>query len=214
MSRLIDFFWPVLKRESDEAKRELNECCEEHINQIEKAHWDPIDPVLEQARVLALDEKDRRKTAETKASIYLAVLAAIVPLSATIVTGLSGLFGGWILVVLTSLFLISIAYLARAIFWIFGALQLEKTYRVDVHHLTKLKNDEGIKVELCKQILKSVRNNWDVVNDKLTNVKMAHMFIKRMLVSFVLLLILAGLLTIYPTVHEIFTSMKICFPAK
>lgn len=214
MSRLIDFFWPVLERESDERKRELKERYEEDINQIEQAHWDPIDPVMEQARILALDEEDRRKTAETKASIYLAVLAAIVPLSATIITGLSDLFSGWILVVLTVIFLFSIAYLVRAIFWIFGALQLAKTYRVDVNHLTKLKNDECIKVELCKEILKSVRNNWEVVNDKLTNVKMAHMFIKRMLISFVLLLILAGLLTIYPTFHEIFTSLKICFPAK
>lgn len=214
MSRLIDFFWPVLERESDERKLELNESFEKDISQIEQAHWDPIDPVIEQARVLALDEDDRRKTAETKASIYLAVLAAIVPLSATIIIGLSDLFSGWILVFLTILFLVSIAYLARAIFWIFGALQLAETYRVDVNHLTKLKNSEGIKVELCKEILKSVRNNWEVVNDKLTNVKMAHMFIKRMLISFVLLLILAGLLTIYPTFHDIFTSLIICFPAK
>lgn len=180
--------------------------CPIHLGQANS-----IDPVLEQSRILALDEEDRRKTAETKASIYLVVLAAIAPLSATIIISFFNLFDGWQLVVLIILFLLSIAYLARAIIWIFGAIQLGGTYRVDVHNLLKLNNNKYIKVELCKEILKCVRNNWDIVNDKLTNVKMAHLFMKRMLISFVLLLTLAGLMSIYPTFHEFFTSLMNCY---
>ena len=211
MSNLADFFWPVLERESEQQKCELKTSLNDDIEKIEKANWASIDPVLEQVRILALDEEDRRKTAETKASIYLAVLVAIAPLSATIMRGLSDVFQGWQLVFLTILFLLSIAYLARAISWIFGAIQLGGTHRVDVHHLLDLNNDEDIKSELCKEILKCVRNNWDIINDKLTNVKMAHLFMKRMLISFVLLLIFTGLMSIYPTIHELFSSLTNCY---
>ena len=210
MSNLTEFFWPVLERESEQQKQELTKKLKKEIEKIELANWGSIDPVLEQVRILALAEDDRRKTAETKASIYLAVLAAIAPLSATIIMGFSDLFKGWPLIVLTILFLISITYLARAIIWIFGAIQIGKIHRVDINNLLNLNNNEDIKFELCKEILKCVRKNWDIVNDKLTNVKMAHLFMKRMLISFVLLLIFAGLMSIYPTIHELYTSMMSC----
>ncbi|MDE0411539.1 MAG: hypothetical protein OXI37_04910, partial [Gammaproteobacteria bacterium] len=66
----------------------LKESDEKAIDQIERANWKPVDSILEEARQLALSEEDRRKSADTKAAIYLAVLAAVIPLSATLITDL------------------------------------------------------------------------------------------------------------------------------
>lgn len=210
MSKFTDIFLPLLNRESDEEKRMNRDSNDNAIKQINQASWKPIEPILEQARILASDERERSKSAETKSAIYLAVLAAIVPLSAAIITDFSDLYSGWQLVILMSLFFFAMIYLAGALVWILKTLVVAGHDRVDVDELIRMEKNKYIEVKLCKAILKSVRYNRDLVNKKITNVKMAHEYLKRMLISFVLLLVLAGLMSIYPTLYEFFNPVMNC----
>ena len=209
MSKFSDFFWPCLDRTSEADKRKLIESNEKAIAQIERAHWEPIDSVLEEARRLVLREEERRKSADTKATIYLAVLTAVIPLSAALIKDFSNFFltfGDWQLVILVPLFLLAMCYLLAAGIWAFRTIQVSVQYRVDVDELIKLDHHSQIDVALCREILKSVRNNRDTANEKISQMTMAHKFLKRMFVLFVLLLILVGLMTVYPLLHEVISS--------
>ena len=116
MNKFTEFFWPVLKRESDEEKCELKKNCNKDIKKIEHAHWDPIDPVLEQARILDLREEERNRIAETKAAIYIAALVALAPLSVTLIMDFFNLFQNKELVILIVSFILVMVYIVRAFF--------------------------------------------------------------------------------------------------
>ena len=84
MCRIIESVWPRLDRVPEADRRKLRKLTVRTIDDIEKAQWQPIDSILEESRELFRREEGRRKSADTKATIYLAVLAAVVPLFATL----------------------------------------------------------------------------------------------------------------------------------
>lgn len=201
MSKYSDIIWPCLDRGSDADRYRLKESNEKAIYQIERANWKPIDSILEEARWLALSEEERRKSADTKATIYLAVLTAVIPLSATLIKDLPTSFRTfeyWQLGILIGLFVWTMCYLLAAGIWAFRTIQVSVQYRVDVDELVKLSNHNQVDAALCKEILKSVRNNRDTVNEKISRMIMAHKFLVRMFVSFILFLMWTGYLGVIP----------------
>ena len=201
MCKIIEYVWPRLNRGSEATRRELVESTIRTIDQIERAQWNPIDSILEESRQLFRREEERRKYADTKATIYLAVLAAVVPLSATLVKAFFNAFHtfkDWQFVTLILLFLLGTVYLLAAGIWAFRAIKVSVHHRIDVEDFIKLNNSEKIDVTLCKELLKAVRNNREYVNEKTSRVIMAHEFLVRMFILYVVLLILVGLMTAYP----------------
>ena len=198
MSEFTDLFWPRLDPDTEADRRKDEESYIEHINKIEEAHWEPIEPILEQARILALREENRNKTAETKASIYIAALIAFSPLTATLIVQIYNSFQGWQLSILIVLFLLVVHYFMQAISWALKAIKVAPLDRVDVIQLCNLSEKNKNEIVLCKEILKVVRKNWKFTNTKVDKVKMAHENLRCLLFSFVLLLILAGSMKIFP----------------
>lgn len=120
------------------------------LNKIEQANWDPIDSILEEARHLRLSEKERTKTAETKATIYLVALTALLPLSATLVSLFNSPqpFKTWQFIVLMVLFFFVMGYLISAVWWTFKTISVSARHQVDVDELVSLSNQEQINVFL------------------------------------------------------------------
>ena len=209
MSEFTDIFWPRLDPDTEVDRYKDEKRYIDDINKIEEAHWDPIEPVLEQARILDLREENRNKTAETKASIYLAALIAFSPLTATVIVQIYNSFQGWQLFILTFLFFLVVIYFMRAIFWALKAIKPAPVDRVDVIQLCDLYKNNKNAVVLCKNILKAVRTNWKFTNIKIDSVNMAHENLRCLLFSFVLLLIVAGSMKMYPMLHEFFAESSI-----
>ena len=201
MCKLFDILWPRLERESESDKNDLIESKLKEINQIEQSNWEPIESVLGEARALFVREEERRKSADKKATIYLAVLAAIVPFTAALIKDSSNAiktFEVWQIVVLIVIFLYGLFYLLAAGIWAFRTIKVSGHHRVDVADLINLSNCNEIDVSLCRKILKLVRRNRESVNKKTTRLIMTHEFLLRVFVLYVVLLILVVLMTAYP----------------
>ncbi len=204
MNRIIELVWPRLNRSTNSDERELRKQIDKTIDDIEQAQWQPIDSILEESRELFRIEEGRRKSADTKATIYLAVLAAVVPLFATLTKEFfiaSQMFENWQIFTLIPIFMLGTLYLLVAGIWAFRAIKVAGYHRVEVEDLIKLSNKDDIDLSVCKELLKAVRRNREPVNEKITRVIMAHEFLVRMFISYVLLLILIGLMTVVPLIR-------------
>ena len=200
LSKLREIIWPVLDLGTDEDRARKEEQHTNDLAAILRTRWKNQGVILEEARRLVLREDERRKTAETKATIYLAVLAAIVPLSLSFVKDLSAYFSTlshWQIIVLLGLLLVAIAYLFRAGIWIFRTIQVSIHDRVDVKELVELRSASDTELELCRKILTSVMRNNKYGNQKFTKLRMAHAFLLRTFIAFILIIVYVGAITVY-----------------
>ena len=194
-----EIVWPCLDYGPPEEVEKRKKHVEEVVEDITEAKWKSESVILEEIRRLVAHEEERRKTAETKATIYLAVLAAIVPLSATIFGDLAGYLDSlhdWQAAVLVLILLLALAYLLAAGVWTFRTIQVSGYRRVGVEDLVRLKGQEEVELALCRKLLRTVIENRNVVNDKVSKLLMAHAFLVRMFVVFVLLAVFPGAIAI------------------
>lgn len=194
-----EIVWPCLDYGTDEEIEKRERHVEEVVKSIAVARWKSANVVLEEIRSLVAREEERRKTAETKATIYLAVLAAIVPLSAAIFGNLAEYLNplrDWQAAILVLILLLAVAYLLAAGVWTFKTIQVSGYKRVGVEDLVQLKGQKEVELALCRRLLKSVIENRSIVNDKVSNLLMAHAFLVRMFVVFVLLVVFPGAIAV------------------
>ena len=194
-----EFVWPCLDYGSPAQIKARKEHVNSVVDRISKARWAASGVILEEIRRLAAREDERRKTAETKATIYLAVLAAIVPLSAAFVKDLAAYLEplyDWQAIVLLTALLLAIAYLLAAGIWTFKTIGVSGYTRVEVERLLRLSGKQDIELALCRDILRSVMKNRAVVNDKVSNLLMAHEFLIRMFITFVFLVVFSAIITV------------------
>lgn len=140
-----EFVWPCLDYGPPEQINKTKQHVEDLVGEIAVSRWKATSIVLDEIRSLAAREDERRKTAETKATIYLAVLAAIVPLSATIFKDQTEYLDqahGWQIAVLAVILLFAVAYLLAAGVWTFRTIAVRGYKRVGVEALVRLKEKE------------------------------------------------------------------------
>ena len=210
MGKYSDIIWPRL---DPPEPAHPSTTADTILDAIEKAHWDPIDPVLEEARALALREDERRRSADTKATIYLAVLAAIVPMTGTLLKdfyAVSQPFGGWFFVTIMILFVLGMSYLLAAGIWAFRTIRVIAYHRLDVAELVKLPEKGELKLELCRELLRCTKRNQEPVNQKTTRLIMAHEFLVRLFILHVGLFVLVGTGAVWPSLHKTFQSIAHC----
>lgn len=186
----IELFWPRLNRTADP-----DPTLDRDRDLIRKTRWGKqIDAALEEAIRLANREEDRRRSADTKASAYLAVVAALMPLVATILSSIwedkFGTAPKWACVLLVCA---AILYTARSGIWAFHALEVRIAHRIDVSSLAGIWTGAGTKERLVKETFWATRQNRVGINEKVTSVKMAHAFLFRALIAFVCLLLFSSL---------------------
>jgi hypothetical protein len=147
------------------------------------------DAILEEARRLADSEAERRKSTDQKASTYLAVVAALVPLIVTVTTTIwdkkAGSAPPWLNMLLLGS---AVAYTAVAGIWAFRVLKVAPAHRLAVGELASASGRKSPARILVKQLLLCTRLNQAGVNEKVSRIKMAHEFLLRAFATFALLL--------------------------
>lgn len=145
--------------------------------------------VLAEAQRIVDAEADRRRSADNKAAIYLAAIAAILPLLASTETIFwddnIGKAPAWVSV---WPMLATIIYVGTAGFWAVRVLRVSATIRVDVEDLSALKAKTAVKA-IAKEHLKAVYASRGTTNDKISRLKMTHEFLLRAAVAFAILLV-------------------------
>lgn len=206
MGKYSDWLWPRLEAPKPRIADTV-------FDAIGKADWDPIDPVLEEARALALRDDERRKSADTKATIYLAVLAAIVPMTAALAKEfytISRTFDAWFFIVVVMLFLLGSSYMLAAGIWAFRTIRVIAYHRLDVAELTKLPENGELNLELCREVLRCVKRNQTPINDKTTRLIMAHEFLLRLFILYVVLVLFVGTGSVWPVLNKAIRSITHC----
>ncbi|MAD65034.1 hypothetical protein [Haliea sp.] len=220
MFKLIyEHLWPRIDRPSpqellkDEA---LLEKMRESVRQ--SAFSNRSSTALEEARRLFDAEQERRRSADTKAGIYLAAITALVPVLAAIWSRVWSAEMDMVLAgISVVLFLSALLYLLRAGLWAFSTIKVSAFSQLGPYEIAVSWKSKNPEEQLSKKLLNSVACNFRDTNRKVTCIKMTHEFLLRAFfcLLFIMVLhvtwpILAALLSIIYKVAVIMLSM--CSP--
>lgn len=191
--RVTDFVWPTLERPSAAARSAADASLSADLQAIDACSFaqHPAE-AFQEAKRLASDETERRRGAEARASAYLLVIAALIPL----LTYLEGTVWGhsfgqappWASL---SILAVAVLYLLGAGRWAFWTLRVGSYARVDGNDIVAAWQTGGPNVQelLTKKLLSATRRNRAGVNDKISGIIMAHIFLSRSILWFGMLLL-------------------------
>lgn len=184
---MLEIVWPRLKPADD--VQAATDAAQKNLDLDRIAAARPtkdIDVLIEEARRLGDAETERGKSAETKATTYLAVVGVLAPLLATLApTALSAVVGPMRAGVTLVLFVLAGAYLLGCAHWAFKTMRVSVSARLDAVNLLDVWAEASPKPALARGLLKCVRLNRDMTNEKVSCIKMAHAFGLRAFVVFV-----------------------------
>lgn len=185
MRQIFDLVWPTLEGGPPEPvpQQEINTLREAKLPQ--KASL-----ALSEAQRIASDEEDRRKTAESKASNFLLVAAALVPVLTYLETSIwdakLGTAPKWLTLIILS---VAVAYLIAAVVWALRTVAVGTYHRVGSSELLQILRQKNIEAHLARETLVVTRLNQDEINRKVSGVKMTHLFMVRTILAFCVLLL-------------------------
>ncbi|RNJ42689.1 hypothetical protein B5V01_21890 [Mesorhizobium erdmanii] len=192
MKRIVNFFWPLLGKTALSVA-EVEADLKKDLDDIRSATWKKLPNAIEHARQLTEVENGRKQSADSKGSLYLAVIAAIVPILGSLVTDFyrdaSRQLGDAFGVVTLLLFVVGMAYLVACGIWSFRTLKVSNYVRVDVAEFVAASTSRNPEEDLVKEMLCAVRMNREEVNAKTSCIRMAHEFLVRTFLSFSILLL-------------------------
>lgn len=189
---LLDLLFPYVEPLSGAESKAQKEGLANDIAAIESAKFnnDPARALAEAQRV-ADAETARVRTAETKATTYLAVLAALVPLiiafQAATWEERAGPAPTWLKLLILS---VATIYLAAAGYHAFRTLQVSGFERVVEGEIAAAWSARQPLRRLTRSTLLASRRSRDAVNRKVTCIKVTHEHLIRAFAAFVLLLAL------------------------
>jgi hypothetical protein len=134
--------------------------------------------LLDAAQRIA-DEEDRRKSgAESRATTFIAAVAALIPLmtwSISNATSTTTCSPGWGCFAWTGTFGLAVAYFITAAYWALKTLAVANYHVIGVEDLVHAKERrQNIQKTLIQQTLLQARRNRDTINLKLTYIKVAQ----------------------------------------
>lgn len=186
--RLIgDWIWPRLEalpaaevgQEAEKRKLDLATIREADLA-------DDLDVLIEEARRLTDAEAERRKSAETRATTYLAIVGVLAPILAAVApTAVATGTGAGRSIVSLIFFLAAGAYLLGCGGWAFRALRVTAGARLDAVDLIGIWTKASPEAALARGLLACVRYNRAPTNDKVSAINMAHLFGVRAFVVFI-----------------------------
>lgn len=125
------------------------------------------------------EEEDRRKTgAESRATTFIAAVAALIPLMTWAIsnaTPSATCAPGWGCIAWTGTFSLAIVYFITAAYWALRTLAVANYHVIGVEDLVQAKERcQNIQKTLIQQTLLQARRNRDTINRKLTYIKVAQ----------------------------------------
>lgn len=137
--RIREFFWPILEPKNEAFKASEKQRLTNDKTAITKLALSKSAGVaLEEARRFADAEEDRRRVADQKATTYLAVVAALVPLVVTLATAVwdkkAGSAPTWVNMLMLG---IAVAYASKAGLHAFRVLEVSASHRIGISDFAK-----------------------------------------------------------------------------
>lgn len=188
----MSWLWPSLDKRPAVTDAQEHEALVADINSIRETKWTPdVDAALEEARRIIDAENERRTGADKKATTYLAVVGALMPILASLAPKIGDTSKMTAeRVVAGGLMLIAVAYLLAAGAWAFRTLRVSVNHRVDAPDLIGAWRRPRPKEKLVAELLITARYNWRPVNEKVSAIRVTHAFLVRAFSTFAILLFL------------------------
>lgn len=189
---LVDLVFPYAEPLSRDEKKVQEKSLADDIAAIKAAKFDhQPDRALAEAQRVADAETARVRTAETKATTYLAVLAALVPLIVAFQAATwENKAGPAPTAVKLIVLAVATVYLAAAGYHAFRTLQVSGFQRVVEGEIAAAWRTSRPLERLTRTTLLASRRSRDTVNRKVTSIKVTHEHLIRAFAAFVLLLAL------------------------
>ena len=216
MNKYVNFCWPMLGRISaaDKQKYDLEDLdLDRKINSFKAVNdKEVIGVYLEAVLRIQADEEGRKASAESRATTFIAALAAIIPLM-TWALGNSArpaISTGWFSlawsILWTLIFILSVAYFIASTYWSLRSINVANYHVIGIETLLEFnKGCTDVSREMIKRILLYSRKNRDTINEKITFIKIAQAHFVRGVFVLAGLLILSSLLkmaAIWPLMEQ------------
>ncbi|WP_176593033.1 hypothetical protein [Sphingobium sp. EM0848] len=190
--RALDLIFPYIEKLTPAEQAVEDQRLQRDIAAIEAADYTLNDErALDEAQKVSATEIERVRTAESKATTYLAVLAALVPVIITLQAA------NWEKKAgpapdAARLFVLAVAtiYIAAAGYHAFKTLQVAGFQRVGEAEIAAAWQTQKPLRKLTRGTLLATRRSRDAVNAKITRIRVTHEHLLRAFGTFVLLLLL------------------------
>lgn len=191
-AKWADRLFPYIESLSAEEKQAQEKSLKVDVAAIGSAKFGTDEQrALDEAQRVAAAEMERVRTSEAKATTYLAVLAALVPLVITLQGATwedkSGPAPGWLKL---GMLAIATVYVAAAGYHAFRTLRVTGFQRIGEREITAAWRSPRPLQKLARSTLLASRRSRDAVNLKVTYIKVTHEHLLRAFGAFVLLLLL------------------------
>lgn len=176
----FDLVWPRPDKETAAERAKYTQEDKESIERIKdwQGNADPdINLYLDAARRVVDEENQRKSSADTRATAFIAAIATLIPLM-TWALGSSppACERGLPCIVWATVFTVAVVYLSRAALWSLRTLAVANYYVIGVEDLVQMNREKKgtATKELIKKTLLVARKNRDTINGKLTDIKIAQ----------------------------------------
>lgn len=188
----IGYLFPYIERLPPERLEDKEKSLKADIEAIESALFVKNEErALDEAQRIAAAEAERVKSAETKATTYLAVMAALVPLVIALQAATwENKSGPAPIALKLGVLIIATIYVATAGYHAFKTLKSAAYQRVAEGEIARAWKAPRPLRRLTISTLLASRRSRDTVNAKVTSMNFAHRHMMRAFGSFVLLLLL------------------------
>lgn len=180
LKSFFDLIWPHPDKVTDAQRVQYEQEDKEDFARIKdwQGNSDPeISLYLDAARRVLEEEAQRKSSADTRATAFIAAIATLIPLM-TWALGSSppACERGVPCIVWATVFSVAVVYLARAALWSLRTLAVANYHVIGVEDLVRMnkENKKQTTKELIKKTLLVARKNRDTINGKLTDIKIAQ----------------------------------------
>lgn len=189
---VLAFIFPFARPLTADQKDFTQRLDDETKALIASAKWEKSPgSALEQASRIMDAELERRKSAEGKATTYLAVLAALVPVTLSIEAAewdqKTGPAPEWVRL---TILIIAVIYTGAAGWYAFKALQVSGIHVIGVYDLAKAWQGSNGQQRLAESTAKHIQASHRAINAKVTSIKVTHAHLIRAFFFFIVLLLL------------------------
>lgn len=132
---------------------------------------------LEAVRRMSDEEEKRKSGAESRATTFIAAVAALIPLMTWAIGNTTSptCSPGWGCSIWTLVFALAVVYFVTAAYWALKALAVANYHVIGVEDIVQVREQrKDIYKELIQQTLLEVRRNRDTINQKITCIMVAQ----------------------------------------